>query len=54
VTHELLRGLKRSESWLSALGDGAGEGNRTLVFSLEVVESRNALNPYSDILQPCG
>jgi hypothetical protein len=33
---------------------GAGEGNRTLVFSLEVDAFRNALNTDSDILQACG
>jgi hypothetical protein len=33
---------------------GAGEGNRTLVFSLEVAKFRSAFNSYSDILQPCG
>ena len=31
---------------------GAGEGNRTLVFSLEVAKFRSALNCHSDILQP--
>src|SRR4051794_38071126 len=36
------------------LGVGAGEGNRTLVFSLEVAEFRNGHNGHSDILQPCG
>jgi hypothetical protein len=33
---------------------GAGEGNRTLVFSLEVVNFRNPYNGYSNILQPSG
>ena len=33
---------------------GAGEGNRTLVFSLEVVEFRCRPISHSDILQPCG
>jgi hypothetical protein len=33
---------------------GAGEGNRTLVFSLEVVEFRSMLKGHSNILQPCG
>src|SRR5260370_16456967 len=36
------------------LGDGAGEGNRTLVFSLEVVKFRNLYKGYSDNLQPSG
>ena len=33
---------------------GAGEGNRTLVFSLGVDELSNAFNGGSDNLQPCG
>jgi hypothetical protein len=33
---------------------GAGEGNRTLVFSLEVVKFSNLYKGNSDILQPCG
>jgi hypothetical protein len=33
---------------------GAGEGNRTLVFSLEVEEFCNVENAGSDILQPWG
>src|SRR5258708_19866328 len=33
---------------------GAGEGNRTLVFSLEVEKFDNSRNSRSDILQPSG
>jgi hypothetical protein len=36
------------------LGDGAGEGNRTLVFSLEGDAFRNGLSTDSDILQARG
>jgi hypothetical protein len=45
-----MAGLRRRER--SAFG--AGEGNRTLVFSLEVVKFRNLYKGYSDILQPSG
>jgi hypothetical protein len=38
--------------WEKLVRIGAGEGNRTLVFSLEVVKSRNLYKDYSDILQP--
>jgi hypothetical protein len=33
---------------------GAGEGNRTLVFSLEVAKFHNPCKGHSDILQPSG
>ena len=33
---------------------GAGEGNRTLLFSLEVDKLPNVFNRHSDIVQPCG
>ena len=35
-------------------GAGAGEGNRTLVFSLEAAKFRNLPKGHSDILQPSG
>jgi hypothetical protein len=40
--------------WENLVRIGAGEGNRTLVFSLEVVNSANTFNSHSDILQVCG
>jgi hypothetical protein len=36
------------------LGDGAREGNRTLIFSLEVVEFRSAFKSHSNIFQLAG
>src|ERR1700738_4693136 len=50
-------GLVRMKTGVSAKllkAVGAGEGNRTLVFSLEVVELRRAPHSHSDLLQPCG
>src|SRR5882672_3335519 len=36
------------------LGDGAGEGNRTLVFSLEVSKYRSVFKGHSDIFRCFG
>jgi hypothetical protein len=44
----------KSTSPISAWNVGAGEGNRTLVFSLEVVKFGNLYRGNSDILQPSG
>ncbi len=45
---------RQSKGFATAKKIGAGEGNRSLVFSLEVSEFRKSYNSSSDNFQPCG